>query len=103
VQIYVSDYTLNSLLRATISLGWLDNQYEFKSSTVASYVGDFETAFGYQEKVRIVCAPVPGEHKVRVTGTHGISKVHILLEMHVKNPFYDTDMDAAVIVLDVDA
>lgn len=41
-QIIISDYTMNSLVKAAEDLGWFDRTFNIKASSVETYISDFE-------------------------------------------------------------
>jgi len=60
-QLIISDYAMNSLMQATMDLGWWDITKPTRSQDIESYLKGFETAFGIEEKVNVTCTPVAGK------------------------------------------
>ena len=79
----------------------LDAVKYFPSKDIEPIMTGFENAFGEHEAIKIVTRPVhnPEKTSVQIVDKDGLMEMDALLNMHIKNPFYNTTMDVAYMAL----
>ena len=103
-QVMISDYTLNSLINASLDLQWYDLTKVMNGDSINMYIRGFAEAFGSFTDVTIVAKPVKGTQKVALEGgKYGVAKFTGLVNMHILNPFADREMDVAVLTVEITA
>jgi len=93
-QIMLSDYTLNSMIAASLDLDWYDYIETMNGDALNNYFSGFDQAFGSFTECQIKAYPVKGSTKFSVFERQGLSALQGLVDFHVQNPFTDLEMDA---------
>ena len=93
-QIVLSDYTLNSMIAASLDLDWYNYIETMNGDDLNNYFSGFEYAFGSFTECQIKAYPVKGSTKFSVFEKQGLSALQGLVNFHVQNPFTERDMDA---------
>ena len=98
-QIITSQESLQTLIEATADLGWIDASRTAPSKVVNDYLDGFEEAFGEHPdvKVQVTAEHSPNETSIQIVDDDGIASLDAGINMHIKNPFYKTDMDVAYV------
>jgi len=86
-------------------LGWIDGSRTAPSKVINDYLDGFEEAFGEHPDVKV---EVTAEHSVNETSIEiieddGIAALNAGINLHIKNPFYHTDMDVAYVHVSLQA
>ena len=98
-QVFISDYTLNSLVNAAIDLDWFNFVRTFHADDIDQHINNFAIAYGARTEVELSCQMAKGSQKLSITGGRmGSTQLSGLVEMHIRNPFVDEsegrEMDA---------
>jgi hypothetical protein len=64
---------------------------------VNSIIRDFDKAYGQHEEVRINVEALPNNKSIKKSGRRGSLDVSMTFNINVRNPFHDSDMNAATI------
>ena len=65
-QIMISDYTINSLVKSSIDLNWLESTQTLNGDAIGKYIHGFDESFGSFTNIEMTCMPVKGTQKLEV-------------------------------------
>lgn len=107
LQVLVSEYSMNTILRSMISLDVLDYEDYLTSDQILALIEDFEEPFGDQEEVKMMIKATPldtihEQYHPRVTINPEESIYEFSLDIHIMNPYDDT-VDAMVLQTQIKA
>jgi hypothetical protein len=100
LQVLISEYSMNTVLRSMIDLDKLDYEDYLTSDQILALIEDFEEPFGDQDEVLMVIKATPLDkiherYHPKVTITPEESIYEFSLDIHIKNPF-NIEIDAMV-------
>ncbi len=99
VQIFFSEYSLNTILTSVIELNWFNYTMVQTSDNVDAIIDDFEYSFGEFEECEVIVMPTINYDglgpviKIDPTGSH----IEVIIEIHYKNPI-NPEIDAALVI-----
>ena len=101
VQILISEYSVNTILRSLIELDYIEYERVLSSDEITSIIEDFEEPFGNHGEVKMIikATPIDGLHpnyhpKAIINKKESIYSFSV--DIHIMNPFDDT-VDAMVL------
>lgn len=93
-QVMISDYTMQSLINASLELQWYDLNQTMNGDALNNYIKGFSVAYGDFTDIEIKIKPVAGSQRVTFSEKEGQATLTGLINLHVENPFADRHMDA---------
>ena len=96
----ISDYSMQSLINASLELQWYDLNQTMNGDALNNYIKGFSIAYGDFTEIEIKIKPVAGSQRVTFNSEDGLATLTCLINLHVENPFADRHMDA--VTLDIE-